>query len=754
MEKKKPTRKSSRKRKMSPALDELLRAMLPDLDDAHGPEAWASALVDQAMDSPHDGERAALAQEALETWPDCADAHLLLADQESSPARFLERLQEAVAAGERAIGPKNFQKWQGHFWGFMPTRPYMRARHELANALWMAGRREEAIQHYREMLRLNPNDNQGMRYILINCLLELHRDKEVEHLLQQYAEDGAAEWAYAKVLLEFRRHGDSDDARRLLKRALDVNRYVPDYLVGNKPVPHPPPPYIQPGHESEAAGYAVGGRSAWKATPGAVTWLRQTLKIAPSAGARPRSSRPRRDVGKLRGLSQDRDDVWQLDVRRLAAQLTFEGKRTRPWMLIVADLESGVPAAAELSPDRPDDAEVIDRLLKAMLNPNHGDPRRPAVIEVRLKGLHKKLSKTLAGIGVACELRKELEEVETLLAAASEELARAEKNVGPEESGSVTDDPAELPQQPGEVWQLAVARLDSWVEDEASAIRPWCVLVMNRTDNLILANELLLESPQPAAVWETVRTAMVRPVVAAPHRPGVVEVRSADHSSALESRLALLDVECVVRENLDQLDQALASLSQHLSGDKTTALTDVPGMTLDHLGGFFAAAAEFYHQAPWSYAPTDGPIQVECSKFESGPWWAVVMGQSGVQQGLALYDDLDYLKTLLKGRMSDEQAARGSSGFSIMYGEEFEMSARDVNAAEQHGWPIAGPEAFPTALRLDRGLVVRLPLAWELELLEACLRAIPDFARQATPEAHMSVPVATGKLDLRLQWLG
>lgn len=40
----------------------------------------------------------------------------------------------------------------------------MRARAALAGTLWRLGRREEAVDHQRELLRLNPNDNQGLRY--------------------------------------------------------------------------------------------------------------------------------------------------------------------------------------------------------------------------------------------------------------------------------------------------------------------------------------------------------------------------------------------------------------------------------------------------------------------------------------------------------------------------------------------------------------------------------------------------------------
>src|SRR3546814_18004768 len=49
--------------------------------------------------------------------------------------------------------------------------PYMRARAGLAITLWRLGDQQAAIDHYRAMLILNPNDNQGIRYLLATALL-------------------------------------------------------------------------------------------------------------------------------------------------------------------------------------------------------------------------------------------------------------------------------------------------------------------------------------------------------------------------------------------------------------------------------------------------------------------------------------------------------------------------------------------------------------------------------------------------------
>ena len=48
----------------------------------------------------------------------------------------------------------------------------MRALFGLAGCLWEVGKQEEALEIFRTLLRLNPKDNQGVRYVLAARLLE------------------------------------------------------------------------------------------------------------------------------------------------------------------------------------------------------------------------------------------------------------------------------------------------------------------------------------------------------------------------------------------------------------------------------------------------------------------------------------------------------------------------------------------------------------------------------------------------------
>lgn len=335
-----PKSKNARKKKstrdvLSQAVDlkalEALQAVLGQLgasDDPHVDDALTAAqeLVYDAWEARDRRRRIALAQEALQLSPDCADAYLLLGNEAKQPHEAMLLYRKAVEAGERALGDA-FDELAGEFWGFMETRPYMRARHALALALWGAGEKEEAVRHYQDMLQLNPNDNQGIRYLLIDGLLALDRDDEATALLQQYEEDGSAEWAWSAALLAFRREGDCESSRAALAGACHVNRHVPAYLFGDRKLPRQLPDFISPGQQNEAAAYVHGAAEAWSAAAGALDWARSVMESKPK-GPRGYSEQPQLQLDAVQNMRAGEE---QIDDAVLALLLLGRHNGERVW---------------------------------------------------------------------------------------------------------------------------------------------------------------------------------------------------------------------------------------------------------------------------------------------------------------------------------------------------------------------------------------------------------------------------------------
>jgi hypothetical protein len=317
--------------------------------------AQAQRLVYQAQRA-NGRQRAKLAKRALALWPDCADAYLLLSQAADTDSESIDLLLAGLEAGERALraeyqgeeierllrraadAPEPLsderplsraeleaaaEEYEVEFWAQQPTRPYMRVRSELAQALWdrektndeqEADDRKAALGHLRALLRLCPRDFQGNRYLMAGCLLDAslldaslldaslldaslpdtaehnHRSlAELGALLERYAMDHSTHWLYTKALWLFKQdEGQEKDqkadetagskaanqnlAQAALHQAIEANPFVPALLAGLEQ-PCSDFSSFAPGSLEEAHDYLELAAGAWLDDEEAVSWM-------------------------------------------------------------------------------------------------------------------------------------------------------------------------------------------------------------------------------------------------------------------------------------------------------------------------------------------------------------------------------------------------------------------------------------------------------------------------------------------------
>jgi tetratricopeptide (TPR) repeat protein len=236
--------------------------------------ARAQNVMYQAWEATNRRERAALAHKALSMSPLCADAYNLLAEEAKTADEARALYTRGLEAGELALGPGGFEEYHGHFWGFLETRPYMRARAGLAMTLLRLGEEDAAIEHFRAMLKLNPGDNQGIRYVLLACMLRRDDREGVKALLSSYGDEWSVHWLYTRALVAYRDGKAAEPATlKLVQEAWSVNEHVPGILAGNQPPAVSASSFVTLGGADEATEYVHECGPAWKATPGAIAWL-------------------------------------------------------------------------------------------------------------------------------------------------------------------------------------------------------------------------------------------------------------------------------------------------------------------------------------------------------------------------------------------------------------------------------------------------------------------------------------------------
>ena len=134
------------------------------------------AEISRAQDLVYDGweamahgprEAKRFFERAIKLDPDLADAYNGLAEIAISKGTFSvaeEYYRKAYEKARASLGTEDKKSFA--WWGELETRPYMRARQGLGLLCLETKRYDEAIGEFKELLGRNPNDNQGVRYLV------------------------------------------------------------------------------------------------------------------------------------------------------------------------------------------------------------------------------------------------------------------------------------------------------------------------------------------------------------------------------------------------------------------------------------------------------------------------------------------------------------------------------------------------------------------------------------------------------------
>jgi len=126
--------------------------------------------------------------------------------------------REAVRIGLSSIPKKFSWKTSKLDWGHLGNRPFLRAYHNLG--LWHEERGEvaEAIQVYKAMLSVCPNDNIGARYLLPRLCFLTGDLLSIVRLINDYPDDYSPDFLYNKALA-FVLLGEIDKANTAFNKA-------------------------------------------------------------------------------------------------------------------------------------------------------------------------------------------------------------------------------------------------------------------------------------------------------------------------------------------------------------------------------------------------------------------------------------------------------------------------------------------------------------------------------------------------------
>lgn len=133
-----------------------------------------------AMELLHSGKEGAkealsLLKEALKINEDYVQTHIGLISVFGQLGKKKDFEKAVKIAYEKTL--KKFPKWPKTMeWGWLENRAYLRAIQYMAELHWDNGENKKAIELFRLLLKLNPNDNQGIRYEIAGLYAGLYSE--------------------------------------------------------------------------------------------------------------------------------------------------------------------------------------------------------------------------------------------------------------------------------------------------------------------------------------------------------------------------------------------------------------------------------------------------------------------------------------------------------------------------------------------------------------------------------------------------
>lgn len=242
------------------------------VQDAFGPsiEGPADEILIDAWDAETPAQMVKLARKALSIDLNAIDAYNILGIHAASLAEKIALFREACLIGEDLFAPLLDDEDMA-WWGFIGTRPWMRAQHNLGLALLEAEDLDGAAQIFKFLIALNENDNQGIRYLLLRICAETGNYDDCRNLFGIYTEDFSIEFPATKLLIELSKAKPKKDLSPLLGEIAASNSHLLAALkkaaTSGKWPAKTRSDYITLGSKQHASSYLAEFKNAWTRKP-------------------------------------------------------------------------------------------------------------------------------------------------------------------------------------------------------------------------------------------------------------------------------------------------------------------------------------------------------------------------------------------------------------------------------------------------------------------------------------------------------
>lgn len=694
------------------------------------PAAVARELCRMADDEESKRTAEKLLKQAETLDPRCVLVPLQRGDRAGSTTRALPFYEKALKLVEQNL---DRQKKEGKTLrrNSQEARDYQAVHRAIATALEAERRLVDAIPHYQAVLRVEPDDVSTVESLAL-AFLEAQRVSDAADLLSRF-EDVSY---FTKALVEFRRNGPTPVAGQFLRRGHSENPHVAALLLGEIAFDEEIPDDLSPGSFGAAEFYLLRAMPAWRDAAGAISWLRSVLgKEVDSRRPRLRDRRAqvRTLLDRLKAVTDEDLDPWRLSVRPLHPGTPSE----RGQLCVVTNEVGDTLYQSTVFDDVPNTEMMIELLLETAQERK----QRPSAMLFDDPRLIRRIETALQSIGTGTRLVEHSPRLDRAIEDLRGQIAQSLDH----SDTSGAEDFERIPPS-GEIWLVDAQRLPRWVQnDQNRYVRLQSIMVVSISQGVIVSQRVeTAEEKMPELVWQTVARAITHPFAGPAQRPAEVRVRTHDLRVALEPRLKPLGVRCIVTNEFAMFDEAHNMLLKSLAEDeeeKEELSLVKAGHSLERIESLYREACRLHRAAPWKVVPPERAVEIKGGRWRR-PRYGLVIGQSGLLQGLCIYDSREDLEraTGVDSELDDINV------LNLFYDEPQALPTEDHDAFLDHNWPVASPEGYPIVMRIRRRKAPQVPSEDELQMLTAFAGGLPDLLGAEGTEVVVDSPA--GKVTL------
>jgi hypothetical protein len=240
---------------------------------------------------------------------------------------------------------------------------------------------------------------------------------------------------------------------------------------------------------------------------------------------------------------------------------------------------------------------------------------------------------------------------------------------------------------------------------EPTRFRPPIVVVMDAVSGLLLGVEPLAHGSGLAEAARAIRKVMqAHSRTSGPGAgPRILRVDDPELANALRSRVS--SSVAILVAPTPEIDAVVEHMADHvdLGNDRYSDL-EHGRIAPEVVGRFFEAAATVYRLAPWRIVQSDCQLlRLDAPLFGVDAACVSIIGGLGENYGVLIFDSIDDFSDMARGggQAKDSAGPAGVPILSINFDGRKALPRGLAREVKRHGWPVAGPRAYPWLLPVD-----------------------------------------------------